>query len=235
MNCNVKINEKWAEAKEWKEGIPVRVVGGYKMRKHAKEYAHEERFRYDGKYKVVNYFKVKGNSGRYVLRRYDTTLGPWTPQGRKMAKEKGFIFNPSLVIVFVSSSLILFFSYWLIFLILCILFSFICFPFLSTFHFRCRGHIILRINTDIILFLGHLPSLWSPWGRCCIIPSQHIPPHIKPTMALHLEILDHLVLSIISKPFFRGIFLGMRFHLVPPHNSDRYALFQILSFSPPSH
>ena len=39
MNCNVKINEKWAEAKDWKEGLPVRVVRGYKMRKHAKEYA----------------------------------------------------------------------------------------------------------------------------------------------------------------------------------------------------
>ena len=41
MNCNVKINEKVAEAKDWIEGIPVRVVRGYKMKKHAKVYAPE--------------------------------------------------------------------------------------------------------------------------------------------------------------------------------------------------
>ena len=37
--------------------IPVRVVRGYKI-KHAKEYAPEEGFSYDGEYKAVKYFKV---------------------------------------------------------------------------------------------------------------------------------------------------------------------------------
>ena len=58
MNCNADLNENGAEAKDWKKGKPVRVVRGYKMKKHAKEYAPEEGFRYDGVYKVVKYFKV---------------------------------------------------------------------------------------------------------------------------------------------------------------------------------
>ena len=36
--------EKEAEAKDWKEDAPVRVVRGYRMKKHAKEYAPEEGF-----------------------------------------------------------------------------------------------------------------------------------------------------------------------------------------------
>ena len=84
MNCNVKINEKGAKAKDWKVGVPVRVVRGYKMMKHAKKYESEEGIKYDGEYNVVKYFKLKGQSGfnvwRYMLRRDE-----WTPQGRKMA------------------------------------------------------------------------------------------------------------------------------------------------------
>ena len=39
-----KLMRRGAEAKDLKEGIPVRVVRGYKMKTHAKEYAPEEGF-----------------------------------------------------------------------------------------------------------------------------------------------------------------------------------------------
>lgn len=96
INCNVDINEEGAEAKDsdWRKGVAVRVVRGYKMKKHAKEYAPAEGFRYDGVYKVVKYFKVKGQSGfsvwRFVLRRDDPTPAPWTKEGTKTTKEKGY-------------------------------------------------------------------------------------------------------------------------------------------------
>lgn len=52
LNCNIPVNDKvGAEAKNWKDGKPVRVVRSCKGRKHSK-YAPEEGNRYDGIYKV---------------------------------------------------------------------------------------------------------------------------------------------------------------------------------------
>lgn len=52
LNCNIPVNAKnGAEAKNWKEGKPVRVVRSCKGRKHSK-YSPEEGNRYDGIYKV---------------------------------------------------------------------------------------------------------------------------------------------------------------------------------------
>lgn len=52
LNCHVPVNDKkGAEAKNWKEGKPVRVVRSCKGRKHSK-YCPEEGNRYDGIYKV---------------------------------------------------------------------------------------------------------------------------------------------------------------------------------------
>ena len=52
LNCNIPVNDKnGAEAKNWKEGKPVRVVRSCKGRKHSK-YSPEEGNRYDGIYKV---------------------------------------------------------------------------------------------------------------------------------------------------------------------------------------
>lgn len=50
-NCNEPINEKGAEAKDWRGGKPLRVVRNCKGRKHS-DYAPEEGNRYDGIYKV---------------------------------------------------------------------------------------------------------------------------------------------------------------------------------------
>nr|XP_012218313.1 PREDICTED: E3 ubiquitin-protein ligase UHRF1-like [Linepithema humile] len=91
LNCNAPLNAKnGATAKNWKEGIPVRVVRNYKLAKHSK-YAPKKGNRYDGLYKVVKYYPTKGESGfrvwRYLLRRDDPDPAPWTKKGKeRMAK-----------------------------------------------------------------------------------------------------------------------------------------------------
>jgi len=94
QNCDAPVNLEGAEAKDWKKGIPVRVTRGWKLRKHAPEYAPEAGFRYDGIYKVVKYYKQKGESGfnvwRYLLRRDDESAAPWTKEGKKKAEERGW-------------------------------------------------------------------------------------------------------------------------------------------------
>ncbi|XP_046411675.1 E3 ubiquitin-protein ligase UHRF1-like [Neodiprion virginianus] len=87
LNCNAKLNNiDGAEAKDWRGGIPVRVVRNYKLAKHSK-YAPVDGNRYDGIYKVVKYYPQKGKSGfsvwRYVLRRDDPAPAPWTREGKR--------------------------------------------------------------------------------------------------------------------------------------------------------
>uniref|UniRef100_A0A8C6MN28 E3 ubiquitin-protein ligase UHRF n=1 Tax=Nothobranchius furzeri TaxID=105023 RepID=A0A8C6MN28_NOTFU len=93
LNCNVSVNDKHgAEAKNWKEGKPVRVVRNCKGRKHSK-YCPEEGNRYDGIYKVVKYWPDKGKSGflvwRYLLKRDDDEPAPWTRDGKEKIKKLG--------------------------------------------------------------------------------------------------------------------------------------------------
>ncbi|CAG00621.1 unnamed protein product [Tetraodon nigroviridis] len=95
LNCNVPVNDKvGAEAKNWKDGKPVRVVRSCKGRKHSK-YAPEEGNRYDGIYKVVKYWPEKGKSGflvwRYLLKRDDDEPAPWTRDGKERIKKLGLI------------------------------------------------------------------------------------------------------------------------------------------------
>lgn len=92
LNCNSKISENGAEAKDWRQGKPVRVVRNMKGGKHSK-YAPAEGNRYDGIYKVVKYWPEKGKSGflvwRYLLRRDDTEPGPWTREGKDRMRQLG--------------------------------------------------------------------------------------------------------------------------------------------------
>ncbi|KAJ8356834.1 hypothetical protein SKAU_G00196280 [Synaphobranchus kaupii] len=93
LNCNATVNDKdGAEAKNWKEGKPVRVVRSYKGRKHSK-YSPEDGNRYDGIYKIVKYWPEKGKSGflvwRYMLKRNDDEPAPWTRDGKERAKKLG--------------------------------------------------------------------------------------------------------------------------------------------------
>lgn len=92
-NCNVKLNEKeGAEADDWKNGRPVRVLRSAKFRKHSK-FAPEEGIRYDGIFKIVKYWPEQGKSGfivwRYFLRRDDPTPPPWSAKGKKLTEELG--------------------------------------------------------------------------------------------------------------------------------------------------
>ncbi|XP_075798742.1 E3 ubiquitin-protein ligase UHRF1 isoform X2 [Microtus pennsylvanicus] len=92
LNCNSKISENGAEAKDWRQGKPVRVVRNMKGGKHSK-YAPAEGNRYDGIYKVVKYWPEKGKSGflvwRYLLRRDDAEPGPWTREGKDRMRQLG--------------------------------------------------------------------------------------------------------------------------------------------------
>jgi E3 ubiquitin-protein ligase UHRF1 len=92
-NCSAPIDDKrGATAKQWRDGKPVRVIRNHKGRKTSK-YAPEEGNRYDGIYKVVKYWPEKNSSGfivwKYLLRRDDTSPGPWTGEGRKLARKLG--------------------------------------------------------------------------------------------------------------------------------------------------
>ncbi|XP_071441691.1 E3 ubiquitin-protein ligase UHRF1-like [Hetaerina americana] len=92
-NCDAPVDEKkGAKAKNWKNGKPVRVVRNHKLKSHSK-YAPEKGNRYDGIYKVVEYWKEKGKSGfdvwRYRLRRDDASPAPWTAAGKKRIQDLG--------------------------------------------------------------------------------------------------------------------------------------------------
>ncbi|XP_068081324.1 E3 ubiquitin-protein ligase UHRF1 [Anabrus simplex] len=92
MNCNARLNPNGAKAENWKAGKPIRVVRNYKLGKYSK-YAPEEGNRYDGIYKVVEYYPEKGKSGfivwRYKLCRDDPSPAPWTSEGKKLIKSLG--------------------------------------------------------------------------------------------------------------------------------------------------
>ena len=93
LNCNAKIDKvKGAESKDWKKGIPIRVVRNYKLAKHSK-YAPQEGNRYDGLYKVLKYWPETGASGfkvwRFLLKRDDPAPAPWTEEGKKRIAELG--------------------------------------------------------------------------------------------------------------------------------------------------
>ncbi|KAL1439622.1 hypothetical protein MTO96_031882 [Rhipicephalus appendiculatus] len=92
-NCAAPINAKdGAEAKNWQDGKPVRVIRSFKGRKHSK-YCPEDGYRYDGIYKLVKYWPEKGKSGflvwRYLLRRDDKSPAPWTAAGKLAAEKLG--------------------------------------------------------------------------------------------------------------------------------------------------
>ncbi|XP_065904342.1 E3 ubiquitin-protein ligase UHRF1-like [Dysidea avara] len=93
-NCDAPISEKGAKAKDWQKGKPVRVVRNCKEKKISK-YAPEEGNRYDGIYKVVEYWSQKGSSGflvwKFLLKRDDPSPAPWEKEGQKMAKKLNLV------------------------------------------------------------------------------------------------------------------------------------------------
>ena len=74
----------------WREGKPIRVCRNEKLHN---EFSPAEGIRYDGIYKLVDYWPQKGKAGfivyRYLLRRDDDEPAPWTPEGKKLIAELG--------------------------------------------------------------------------------------------------------------------------------------------------
>lgn len=77
----------------WREGKPIRVLrkgGKGKGGKIHSEFAPPEGVRYDGLYKVVDFWPEKGKAGfivwRYRLRRDDPEPAPWSKDGKLNAK-----------------------------------------------------------------------------------------------------------------------------------------------------
>lgn len=94
-NCAAPLVEKTrVKATNWKDGKPVRVIRSSKFKKHSK-YAPDIGNRYDGIYKVAEYWPEKGQSGfivrRYLLRRDDKEPAPWTPEGQKSIQDLGLV------------------------------------------------------------------------------------------------------------------------------------------------
>ena len=72
----------------WREGMPIRVCRSAKL--HS-QYAPRVGLRYDGLYKLVDYWPEIGRSGfrvyRYLLRRDDPSPAPWTEEGQAFIKK----------------------------------------------------------------------------------------------------------------------------------------------------
>ncbi|KAJ2061716.1 hypothetical protein GGI17_002891 [Coemansia sp. S146] len=87
LACAAEVDDlNGAEAADWKLSTPVRVCRSYKIAKKHPEFAPEAGVRYDGIYRVVKYWRQKGESGhyvwRYLFRRDDTEPAPWTAEGK---------------------------------------------------------------------------------------------------------------------------------------------------------
>ncbi|VVC46501.1 Zinc finger, PHD-type,Zinc finger, RING-type,Zinc finger, FYVE/PHD-type,Zinc finger, PHD-type, partial [Cinara cedri] len=91
LNCDSELNVNGANAVNWKDGKPLRVIRCSNS-KHSK-YAPKLGYRYDGLYKVYSYFPVRGLSGyivwRYVLKRDDPAPAPWTQESTDNMAKKG--------------------------------------------------------------------------------------------------------------------------------------------------
>ena len=75
VSCDAPVNHKTgAEAKNWKNSHPIRVLRSHKGSVHS-IYAPEYGIRYDGIYRIVSYSFVTGKSGlkvwRFLFRRDD--------------------------------------------------------------------------------------------------------------------------------------------------------------------
>jgi len=89
-SCDECTEEKICELckMNWRLGKPVRVMRSWKCKN---KFAPKEGFRYDGLYKVVDYWIERGQSGfkviRYMFRRDDDEAASWSEEGKPIAKK----------------------------------------------------------------------------------------------------------------------------------------------------
>ena len=84
---------KGGKARDWRKGKQCRVIRSEKLKKRSK-YAPAEGCRYDGIYKVVEYWPEHGRYGfrvwRFRFRRDDPAPAPWTEAGKRIITQKGY-------------------------------------------------------------------------------------------------------------------------------------------------
>jgi E3 ubiquitin-protein ligase UHRF1 len=93
MTCDAPVNVNGAKAKNWRQSKGIRVIRSHKLKKNQAKYAPELGNRYDGVYKIVEYYidtithdhKVY----KFVFRRDDPSPAPWTKAGKKRIEELG--------------------------------------------------------------------------------------------------------------------------------------------------
>ncbi|KAJ2335219.1 hypothetical protein GGI00_001476 [Coemansia sp. RSA 2681] len=96
LACAAQVDDKnGAIAADWKQSTAIRVCRSYKIAKKHPEFAPEQGVRYDGLYRIVKYWKQKGESGhfvwRYLFRRDDPEPAPWTPEGKANIERWGLV------------------------------------------------------------------------------------------------------------------------------------------------
>eukprot|EP01117_Protostelium_nocturnum_P014066 TRINITY_DN5313_c0_g2_i4.p1 TRINITY_DN5313_c0_g2~~TRINITY_DN5313_c0_g2_i4.p1 ORF type:complete len:892 (-),score=275.71 TRINITY_DN5313_c0_g2_i4:9-2684(-) len=91
-SCKSCSEDKMCEdcRENWRNGKEIRVLRGYKFAKVSK-FAPKEGFRYDGIYKIEDWWFETGISGfkviKYRFRRDDDEPAPWTQEGKQIAME----------------------------------------------------------------------------------------------------------------------------------------------------
>ncbi|KAL7313456.1 hypothetical protein PS15m_007203 [Mucor circinelloides] len=95
FTCYAPVNaERGARALDWKKSQPIRVCRSSALKPLHPDYAPSEGFRYDGVYKIVSYWPHKdpttGNIiWKYMFRRDDEEMPPWSSEGRRMISRRG--------------------------------------------------------------------------------------------------------------------------------------------------
>ncbi|KAJ9064825.1 E3 ubiquitin-protein ligase uhrf1 [Entomophthora muscae] len=100
-SCDSSLNPLGGRARDWQKSAPIRVIRGPKLLKHSPRFAPTH-FRYDGIYKLVEYWPERIAEGfliwRFHLRRDDVEPAPWTPEGEEYIK------NNNIVLEFMETS-----------------------------------------------------------------------------------------------------------------------------------
>ncbi|KAK4518744.1 uncharacterized protein ATC70_008966 [Mucor velutinosus] len=101
LTCNTPVNAvNGGRALDWRKSQPIRVCRSSTLKALHPEFAPAEGFRYDGEYKIVRYWPYKepttGNLiWKYLFKRDDTEMPPWSSEGRRMISRRGLrMINP---------------------------------------------------------------------------------------------------------------------------------------------
>ncbi|KAL9538175.1 hypothetical protein MBANPS3_011135 [Mucor bainieri] len=95
LTCNTPVDPvRGGRALNWRKSQPIRVCRSSVLKALHPEFAPAEGFRYDGIYKVVRYWPYKEPATghiiwKYLLKRDDPEMPPWSSEGRRMISRRG--------------------------------------------------------------------------------------------------------------------------------------------------